>query len=154
MRTPLPGQAQVVDALSDASAAWLILEPGCGIFAPLPFDPLDPNASIAPLPTGEPLHPWTALGVGYERPDWDPVGRVAMGFLSPDHAQADLAPRSALAREGISLRTGRPYAEAVFALDGSEVTGDTLVLDVSPTDDRPQRLFQMLQARDMTFAGC
>lgn len=153
-RTPLPGEASVIDALAGASAAWLTLAPGCAAFTPLPFDPFDPNPSIGPLPTGEPLHPWTALGVGYGRPDWDPVGRVAMGFLSPGHAQADLAPRTTLAREGVSQRLGLPYADAVFTLDGSEVVGDALVLRLSPADDRPQRLFQMLQARDMTFAGC
>ena len=150
----LPGASGVVDALGEPSAAWLVLGPGCPAFTPLPIDPFDPDASIGPLATGESLRPWTALGVGYERPDWDPVGRVAMGFLTPEDAQADEAARSEEARTGISQRVRAPYADAVFTLDGSRVEGDTLVLDVTPADDMPRRLFDMVFARDMTFAGC
>lgn len=150
----IPGAGGVIDALGEPSAAWLVLGPGCPAFTPLPIDPFDPDASMAPLPSGPPLHPWTALGIAYERPDWQPIGRIAMGFLDPTHAQADLEPRSALAREGISQRVGRPYAEALFTLDRSEVVGDTLTLHVRPADDRPRHLFGMLQARDMVFAGC
>ncbi|MFN8519007.1 MAG: hypothetical protein U0667_06375 [Chloroflexota bacterium] len=154
VRTPLPGQPQVVDALEGASAAWLVLAPDCGAFTPLPFDPLDPDASIRPLRSGEPLHPWTALGIGYARPDWDPVGRIAMGFLEPAHAEADLEPRATMARDGTSLVSQRPYADAVFALDGGRVEDTTLLLEVSPVGEMPRRLFGMLQARDMAFARC
>lgn len=150
----LPGADGVVDALEDPSAAWLVLGPSCPAFTPLPFDPLDPDPSVGPLPSGEPLHAWTALGVAYERPDWQPIGRIAMGFLAPTHAQADLEPRAALAREGISVRLNGPYADTLFTLDDARVEDTTLVLEVSPLGDMPQRLFQLLQARDMTFAGC
>lgn len=150
----IPGAAGVIDALGEPSAAWIVFGASCPAFTPLPFDPLDPDASIAPLPTGPALHPWTALGIAYERPDWQPIGRIAMGFLDPAHAEADLAPRSAIARDGLSTFLRRPYAEALFALDRSEVTGEVLTLHVSPVDDRPTRLFQMLQTRDMAFAGC
>jgi hypothetical protein len=131
-----------------------VLGPGCPAFSPLPFDPFDPDASIGPLPSGAPLHPWTALGIAYARPDWQPAGRIAMGFLDPAHAEADLEPRSTMARDGISLAAARPYAEAVFTLDDARVEDTTLILDVSPAGDMPRRLFQMVQARDMTFAGC
>lgn len=151
---PLPGADGVVDALEDPSAAWLVLRPSCPAFTPLPFDPLDPDPSLAPLPSGEPLHPWTALGVAYERPDWRPIGRIAMGFLAPTHAEADLEPRAALARDGTSVRLHEPYADTLFMLDDARVEDTTLILEVSPLDDMPRRLFQLLQARDMTFAGC
>lgn len=150
----VPGASGVVGALGDPSAAWLVLGPGCPAYTPLPIDPFDPDASLRPLPTGEPLHPWTALGVAYERPDWQPIGRIAMGFLDPTHAQADLGPRSTLAREGVSVRVQRPYAEALFTLEDARVEDTTLILDVSPIEGMPRRLFQMLQGRDMTFAGC
>lgn len=150
----VPGATGVMDALGDPSAAWLVFGPSCSAFSPLPFDPFDPDASIGPLPSGQPLHPWTALGIGYQRPDWQPVGRIAMGFLDPAHAEADLGPRSTIARDGMSLRVQRPSSEAVFGLEDARVEGTTLVLDVSPVDDMPRRLFQMLQARDMAFAGC
>jgi hypothetical protein len=151
---PLPGQPGVVRALAGASAAWLVLTPDCTAFTPLPFDPFDPDSSIRPLATGQPLHPWTTLGIGYARPGWDPVGRIAMGFLAPDQAQADAEARTAEARDGISVRTHQPYSDAVFTLVDSHVDGRTLVLDVNPVDDLTPRLFQMPLARDMTFAGC
>jgi hypothetical protein len=150
----LPGQPGVIQALEGASAAWLVMAPECGALTPLPFDPLDPDASIRPLPSGEPLHPWTALGIAYERPDWDPVGRIAMGFLENAHAEADLEPRAAMARDGISLRARQPYAEVVFGLEDARVEGSTVILDVSPVDDLTPRLFQMPFARDTAFAGC
>jgi hypothetical protein len=150
----LPGAGGVVDALADPTAAWLVLGPSCPAYSPLPFDPSDPNASITPPSSGGPLHVWTALGIGYGRPDWQPVGRIAMGFLDPADAQADLEPRAAIARDGTSLVSRRPYAEAVFTLDDARVDDATLVFDVSPAGDMPRRLFQMIQARDMAFAGC
>ncbi len=150
----IPGAAGVIDALGEPSAAWLVLGASCPAFTPLPFDPFGPDASVAPLASGAPLHPWTALGVAYERPDWQPIGRISMGFLDPAQAQADLEPRSTLARDGISQRVLRPYAEALFTLDRSEAVDDTLTLHVSPTDNRPRHLFGMLQTRDMVFAGC
>ncbi len=150
----VPGATGVVEALGEPSAAWLVLGPGCPAFTPLPFDPFDPEASIRPLATGEALHPWTALGIGYERPDWPSMGRVAMGFLQAAHAQADLAPRAGRARDGTSQFDGRPYSETLFTLDDSHVDGTTIVLDLSPLGDKPQRLFRMVQTRDMTFAGC
>ncbi|MET0772179.1 MAG: hypothetical protein ABWZ82_03765 [Candidatus Limnocylindrales bacterium] len=148
---PLDG---VLDVLDGASAAWIATAPDCLAFTPLPFDPFDPGASIGPLPSGEPLHPWAAMGIGYQRPDWEPAGRIAMGFLDEAHAHADLEPRSAMARDGISPRAQRPFSEAVFTLDGARVEDTTLVLEVSPADDIATRLFQMVYARDMPFAGC
>jgi hypothetical protein len=152
--TLVPGASGVIDALGDPSAAWVVFGPGCAAFSPPPFDPFDPDASIGPVPSSRPLHPWTALGIAYERPHWQPVGRIAMGFLDPAHAEADLGPRSAIARDGISLSSRRPYADAVLTLDDARVEDTTLILDVSPVDDMPRRLFQMVQARDMAFAGC
>ncbi len=150
----IPGAAGVIGALGEPSAAWLVLGPGCPAFTPLPFDPFDPPASLAPLPSGPRLHPWSALGVAYERPDWRPVGRIAMGFVDPAQAAADATARTEMARDGISAFNGRPYSEALFGLDRSEVVGDTLLLHVSPVDDGPRRLLDMLNTRDMVFAGC
>jgi hypothetical protein len=150
----LPGQPGVVGALDGASAAWLVLAPDCTAFTPLPFDPFDPHPSIRPLPTGQPLHPWTAMGIGYSRPDWTPVGRIAMGFLDRAHAAADAEARVHEARTGLSQRVRAPYADALFTLDDSRVEDQTLVLEVTPANDMPRRLFDMLFARDMTFAGC
>ena len=150
----VPGASGVIDALGDPSAAWLVFGASCPAFTGPPFDTLDPDASIGPLPSGPPLHPWTALGVAYERPDRQPIGRIAMGFADPAHAQAGLEPRAAMARDGISVRLGEPYADSLFTFDDARVEDTTLILEVSPLDDMPRRLFQLIQARDMSFAGC
>jgi hypothetical protein len=147
--------SEVVDALDGASAAWLVVGPGaCQAFTPLPVDPSRPLGSPAALPSGAALHPYGALGVAYERPDRQPMGRIVMGFPDEAWAAADLARRSEQARTGTSIVTDAPYAESVFSVQDARVADRLLVLDVTPADDMPRRLFQMILARDMTFAAC
>jgi hypothetical protein len=150
-----PAVLDALAALDGASSAWIAFGPlTCLGFTPPPFDVLDPRATLRPLPSGEPLHPYTILGIGYARPGWDPMGRVVMGFLDHDSARADLERRAEMARTGVSLVTGVPYSETLFSLEDASVHGTSLVLEVVPLDDIPRRLFQMLQTRDMGFAGC
>jgi hypothetical protein len=150
-----PAVLDALAALEGASAAWMGLGPlTCLGFTPAPFDVVDPRATLRPVPSGEPLHPYTILGIGYARPGWHPMGRVVMGFLDHASAQADLEPRAGMARTGISLRAGVPYSETLFTLQDANVDGTSLVLHVAPLDDIPRRLLQMLQTRDMAFAGC
>lgn len=142
-------------ALDGASAALLL--PGlatCLGFAPLPMDVSDPSASPdLSFPTSG-LHPYAALGIGYGRPDWSPIGRISFGYLDPATAAADMPGRLELARTGVSQRVGRPYADTLFQVAGSHMDGASLTLDVSPLKDRPRLLFDMVFSRDMTFAGC
>ena len=81
----VPGATGVIEgARGDPSAAWLALGPGlCLAFAPLPIDPFDPGASVGPCPAYGTAPSVDRDGGGYERPDWQPVGRIAMGFLDP-----------------------------------------------------------------------
>lgn len=154
-RPLMRGLTPVLDALAGASAAWLAVGPGtCLGFAPLPLVLGVSTSSMPPPPSGEPLHPYVALGVGYARPDWDPMGRIAMGFPHEAWAQADAGPRTEEARSGVGLRLGEPYADSLFTLERSAVRDGALVLEVEPLDDHPQRLFQMVGGRDMTFARC
>jgi hypothetical protein len=149
------GVTSVLDALDGASSAWLSIDPGtCQAFTPPPIGLGDPTGSIQPLPSGESLHPYTALGVAYARPGWDPVGRIALGFPDAAWAEADADARAEEARTGTSIRTRAPYSEAVFTLEDLEVDDGALVLDVAPNANLPRRLFDMVMARDMTFAGC
>jgi len=53
-----------------------------------------------------------------------------------------------------TLTFATTWAVANNQLTLSRVDGATLVLDVTPVDGLPRRLFQMVQARDMAFAGC
>lgn len=156
-RGPLtpPAIRAILAALDGASAAWLAVGPGtCLAFTMPPLDIGDPRASLRPMPSAPVLHPYTVLGVAYERPGWDPIGRIAMGFFDDDSAQADAAARVELARTGLSLRARVPYSEAVFTVEDSRVQDHALVLEVAPKDDQPRRLFDMVFARDMSFAGC
>jgi hypothetical protein len=146
---------ETLDAIDGASAALVLLGLGtCLGFTPPPFELGAPDPSLRPLRTGEPLHPYAALGVAYARPGWDPVGRIVMGFPDPTWAGADAEARAEMARSGTSLRTLEPYSESVLALHQAEVRERALVLHVAPADDIPRRLFQMVWARDMAFAGC
>jgi hypothetical protein len=147
--------SDVVGALEGASAAWLVIGLGaCVAFTPPPFDLSGASPSSAALPSGGPLHPYGALGVAYGRPDWRPVGRIVMAFPDAGWAAADLGPRVQQARTGSSLVTKAPYAESVLSVQDARVADRVLEVDVTPAEDMPQRLFRMLLARDMTFAGC
>jgi len=42
----------------------------------------------------------------------------------------------------------------MFTVDSASVDGTLLVLDVTPTHDLPQRLFQLAIMRELTFAAC
>ncbi len=141
--------------LDGASAAMLL--PGlatCGGFVPMPIDISHPLASPDLSQPTAGLHPYAVLGVAYERPDWDPIGRISFGYLDAATATADLAGRGALARSGESVRAREPYADMAFQVVDERVDGAILTLDVSPVAGQPQRLFHMVSGRDMVFAGC
>jgi hypothetical protein len=151
----LPGLEATAAALDGASAGLLIPDVGACIgFTPLPVDIGDPFASPdLSFPTRG-LHPYAALGIGYARPDWAPMGRIVFGYLDGATAGADLAGRRTLAETGFSERVGQPIADALFTVADGHVDGATLSLEVAPVDDRPRRLLDMVFTRDMVFAGC
>lgn len=102
----------------------------------------------------KPVQPYLALGVGYRYVDGKPLGIVVLSYPGADMAQADLAVRRQLANEGVSLVTNQPYRETIFTLADATVTGSSIVLSVRPVDDRPRRLFDMVNRQDMAFAVC
>jgi hypothetical protein len=78
-----------------------------------------------------------------------------MGYADEGDALADLDGRRLLAAEGISVEfEGRPYSETLFSLVEARVEERAIVLDVSPTDDVPEKLVGMVFRRDMLFAAC
>ena len=142
-------------ALGGASAALFLMGLGtCQAFTPIPIDIADPFASPLPSLTVTGLHLYAVMGIGYGRPGWDPVGRIVFAYPDAATAQADLAGRAGLAETGVSQRTGQSYTDALFGVAASHVDGANLTLDVAPVNDSPRRLFEMVFARDMTFAGC
>lgn len=152
-RPLMPGLTPVLGALDGASAAWISVGSGtCLAFSPPPVDPGDPTATLQPMPSQ--LAPYTIMGVGYARPDWDPTGRIVFGYPDPTLAAATLDARAERARTGISVVADQPYAEVAFTLEDAHADGAANILDVAPADDMPRRLFDMVFRRDMTFAGC
>lgn len=141
--------------LDGASAVVLLQGLGtCVAFTPLPIEPGAPLPSTLPTSVPAGLHPYAVLGIGYDRRDWHPEGRLSFGYLDAATAVADQEPRTAAARDGLSIRVRAPYADSVFQVQDSRVDGASLVLDAMPDHGLPARLFQMVWARDMTFAGC
>jgi hypothetical protein len=143
-----PWAATVAPGLDACLRVFVPPFPALHLGSPLP----DPNAAL--LAATGPLSPYWALAMGYARgPSGTVDGRVVFVYASPTAAAADLEGRR-LATEGVSARTGTPFAEGLFTLTDASVQGHDLVLDVAPVGDRPGRLRQMLDTRDMLFATC
>jgi hypothetical protein len=147
----------VAHVLDGASAAFLALDPAiCFGFDPRPLPGMSDAQRLVVeelLSEVGTLSPYSAMGVGYSR-SWDAIGKIAFAYDDEETAAADLPGRRRLAEDGLSSRTGQPYAGAVFAVADAAVDGSVMSLDVDPVDDQPRRLFQMAYARDMLFAVC
>jgi len=142
-------------ALDGASAALFLL--GVGTCVTDAFRAIGAGTALAsslPSPATAGLHPYAALGIGYGRPDWSPMGRISFGYVDPATASADLTRRLDLATTGLSQRVRRPYPDVLFRVVDSRVDGANLTFDVAPKDDLPRLLFDMAYSRDMLFAGC
>ncbi len=100
------------------------------------------------------LHPYQTLALGYRYEADKPLGTLVMHYNTISDAQNDLAARQKGADEGLSFATNLPYKENVFALESASANGNSLIFKLRPIDDKPQRLFSMVYARDLAFAGC
>lgn len=101
-----------------------------------------------------PLGPFLAIGVGYAQVDGQNAGRIVLAYPDAAAAEADLAPRAALATDGRSLLVDEPVRDVIFAVDAAAAEGRTIVFTVTPVNGQPARLFNMFYSRDMGFAGC
>ena len=79
---------------------------------------------------------------------------LAFHYDDAASAAADLAPRNALATEGLSIMRNVPYAETIFTVNESRVAQRTLLLEVTPVRQQNRRLYQMVNALDLLFAAC
>ena len=115
-----------------------------------------PAEAAALVRSVDPLHPYQALGIGYERagPGEPAVGRYVFAYGKAKHAKADLPGRRTLIDEGYSIRHGEPYRDAAFTLVDAAVDGRELVLDVALVNDTPRILIDLLVGRSMSFATC
>jgi len=104
--------------------------------------------------SGDPLRAYEALGTGYVHDEGVPIGTIAFVYTDADDAMDDLEPRQLLATNGASSLTEKPIAETYFAVTDATVDETVLQFTVSPTNDQPRRLFQMLIYADAPFAAC
>jgi len=101
-----------------------------------------------------PLHPYLVLGISY-RYVAHLEGIIAMHYPSREAAEADLEARRELAANGQSTAAEAPIREVLFFDPITTVDfRNNILLNVRPTGDRPQRLFNMFYRRDMPFAAC
>jgi len=116
---------------------------------------LPDDTAMRPPPV-DPLHPYQAFGIGYERavPGEPAVGRYAFAYKRAKQAKADLPGRRTLIDEGYAIRSGRPSEDV--ALTSGETSADRrmLVLDVALLDDAPQLLFDLLDRRSLSPVAC
>jgi len=121
--------------------------------SPRAYSPQAIAALTAALHLGR-LHPYAALGVGYREAGTRTVGVVLMHYPDAATARSDLPTRRAIATDGRSLQTGQPYRDGLVTLESAAARGGDLTLALRPAHDRPQTLFNMVEARDLLFAAC
>ncbi len=100
------------------------------------------------------LQLYQSLALGYRYEGDQALGTLLLHYTTIEAAQSDLEVRKQGAAEGLSMVVNKPYQESVFGLEFAEVNGNTIIFKLRPVDNKPQRLFSMVYARDMAFAGC
>jgi hypothetical protein len=154
---------RVVEHLAEPCAAYLLLgESTCLRFSPNPLLDLIGtslgNSALddlrAWLDSGEPLHRYTALGVGYRAEEDRPAGTIAFAYTSAEDAEHDLEPRRLLAGSGGSSHWEAPIAESYFVIENARVDESAVVFSVWPVRGQPHRLFRMVLYADAPFAAC
>lgn len=148
---------RLATAMADATSTLMEIGPGtCLAYAP---DPLDEAgaAGRALIESVGPLAPWDAMGVGaFRRADGGPEGRLLLIFprLGSAAIAAEAMARGRLARQGVSRRTGAPYAESVFGLTSTTVDGPLVELVLEPVGGRSAVLTAAVFSRDLVPAMC
>jgi hypothetical protein len=147
--------AIVADALGEPLSAAIDVDArACARYDPRRVPSPDPR-NLAALEAAGPLLAWEAMGISTGRTaDGDPAGRIVFAYGTPADALSDMAGRTLLAQQAVSLETRRPLPESLFTLDAFTVDGNALILDVTPADGRNRRLPDALKASDLVFATC
>jgi len=100
------------------------------------------------------LADYDLFAVGSREVEGEATATLAFHYAEAASAAADLAPRTALATEGLSLVSEAPYAETLFRMTESRVEQRMLLLEVTPFRQQNWRLYQMVNALDLLFAVC
>ncbi len=145
----------VANALGEPLSAGIIVGPTmCARYDPRNVPSPDVR-NLAAIEAAGPLLAWEAMGISTGRTTGgDPAGRIVFAYGTPADALSDLAGRTRLAQQAISVATRRPLPESVFTLDGFSTDGNALILDVTPADGRNRRLSDAFEGSDLVFATC
>jgi len=151
------------DSLDSSLAAHVLLGAStCLRFNPNPLleaasgglDEEEIAALRAWIASGDPLHAYVGLAVGYRYEGSAPSGLFSFLYVSEDDAQADLAPRRLLATTGSSTVSEKPVSETYFVLEDAWVDETLLCLVGYPVNSQPSRLFRSILYADAPFAAC
>ncbi len=100
-----------------------------------------------------PAAAYQGFGFGYTYSSAQVSGRLAFTYADAQTANSDLHNRQHTLRTGVSLITGRGYAEGV-GVRSSRAAGDTAILDVGPGTSGRLELALLLTEFDLGFARC
>lgn len=100
------------------------------------------------------LVPYRVFSVGYDYENDRPIGTIVFEYDTSELAEIDLQARCVLAEEGLSAHYDASIAESYFSVLNCDVQDSAIILEVTPVNDQPNRLFRMILYRDAPFAGC
>jgi hypothetical protein len=94
------------------------------------------------------------LGLAYHRREGAATGLIIFHYADASSAEKDLPVRQNFLENGFSYVAKKKYSEALFTLKSISVDDDLLIAEVTPYNDMPRRIFQMVATRDLGFAAC
>ena len=101
----------------------------------------------------EPVHAYSAFGLGYAMEGDKTTGTVVLHYDNPDDAKADMSVRQSDLKKGVSLSNLQPYTE-LLTLDKAVLQGNDILLHVLPANNSPKTLWSMISRQDMAYARC
>jgi hypothetical protein len=103
--------------------------------------------------TTEPVHAYSAFGLGYDLEDGKTTGTVVLHYDKAEDAKADMSARQNDLKQGLSLANMKPYTE-LLTLEKAELQGNDILLHVLPANNSPKTLWSMISRQDMAYARC
>ncbi|NJM42373.1 MAG: hypothetical protein HC853_17355 [Anaerolineae bacterium] len=103
--------------------------------------------------TTEPVHAYSAFGLGYDLEEGKTTGTVVLHYDKAEDAKADMGARQNDLKQGLSLANMKPYTE-MLTLEKAELQGNDILLHVLPANNSPKTLWSMISRQDMAYARC
>ncbi len=168
VRAILDSIAKVAPAPSDATAiqattAYLGIVAGafvgagaamCSVYSPRsPTGERAPAAITHQFNQLKRVHPYVVFATGYRDVGARPLGLSVMEYGDANTARQDLPIRRDIVAHGYSLVTRQLYS-SLLTIANSGVEGAALVFRFHLARDRPAILFDLVNTRDVAYAGC